>query len=75
MHSGEEFLEKAVRGKTGAYSNMTMVDAFSDSILLEFALMIGVIHISLGLLTLSYGAIGRGSAGCASWSGPTFISL
>lgn len=49
VSSGEEFLEKAVEVKQG-HTKYVMVDAFSDSILLEFALMVGVIHISIGLL-------------------------
>jgi V/A-type H+-transporting ATPase subunit I len=44
--TGQEFIDTAVSPK-GKYE---VLDAFTDSILLEFSLLIGVIHISLGLL-------------------------
>lgn len=43
--SGQEFLDLAVTKK-----GYVMLDAFSDSILLEFSLIIGMIHVSLSLL-------------------------
>lgn len=47
--SGEEFLEKGVTVKDH-HTKYEILDAFSDSILLEFSLIIGVIHIALSLL-------------------------
>jgi V/A-type H+/Na+-transporting ATPase subunit I len=47
--SGQEFIDTAVV-KKGHHMSYEVLDAFSDSILLEFSLMIGVIHISLSLL-------------------------
>lgn len=47
--SGQEFIDTAVVQK-GHHLSYEALDAFSDSILLEFSLMIGVIHISLSLL-------------------------
>lgn len=45
----QEFLEKAV-GKKGDKIAYVAYDEFRDNILLEFSLLIGVIHISLSLL-------------------------
>ena len=47
--SGGELLEMGVSNKNG-HMKMEVVDTFSDNILLEFALMIGIIHIALSLL-------------------------
>lgn len=47
--SGQEFLDLAVI-KKGQHLSYEALDAFSDSILLEFSLIIGIIHISLSLL-------------------------
>jgi V/A-type H+-transporting ATPase subunit I len=47
--SGREFLETAVV-KKGDHISYEALNAFSDSIFLEFSLLIGVIHISLSLL-------------------------
>lgn len=47
--SGQEFLDGAVAEEKGKISYQ-MFDAFSDSILLEFSLIIGVIHIAFSLL-------------------------
>jgi V/A-type H+-transporting ATPase subunit I len=47
--SGQEFLDMAVVKKAN-HLNYEVLNAFSDSILLEFSLLIGVIHISLSLL-------------------------
>jgi len=49
VHSGREFLDTVVV-KKGNHLMHEALDAFSDGILLEFSLMIGVIHISLSLL-------------------------
>jgi V/A-type H+-transporting ATPase subunit I len=49
VKSGQEFLDVAVTMK-GKHVNYEALDAFSNSILLEFSLIIGVIHISLALL-------------------------
>jgi V/A-type H+-transporting ATPase subunit I len=46
---GETFLEQGVK-KQGEHTKYEIADAFSDSIMLEFSLMIGVIHVALGLL-------------------------
>ncbi len=46
VQTGQEFIDAAVNPK-GQYE---VLDSFTDSILLEFSLLIGVIHISLGLL-------------------------
>ena len=47
--SGKEFLQGGVVNESGHLS-YPIIDAFNDAILLEFSLMIGVIHIALGLL-------------------------
>jgi len=47
--TGREMLEKATTQKEKVTS-YDMLDAFSDNVLLEFSLLIGVIHISLSLL-------------------------
>lgn len=47
--SGQEFLEMGVSQK-GNHTKMEVLDTFSDNILLEFSLMIGIIHIGLSLL-------------------------
>jgi V/A-type H+-transporting ATPase subunit I len=47
--SGQEFLDLAV-AKKGQHLAYVALDSFSDSILLEFSLIIGIIHISLSLL-------------------------
>jgi V/A-type H+-transporting ATPase subunit I len=47
--SGQEFLDLACV-KKGQHLAYVALDAFSDSILLEFSLMIGIIHISLSFL-------------------------
>lgn len=49
VKSGGEFLEQGVV-KKDEHLSYPIVDAFSDSILLELSLMIGVIHIALSLL-------------------------
>ncbi|MGC1878781.1 MAG: V-type ATP synthase subunit I [Rhabdochlamydiaceae bacterium] len=49
VSSGREFLDTAVV-KKGEHLKYEALDAFSDTILLELSLMIGVIHISLSLL-------------------------
>ncbi len=49
VQSGQEFLDAAVKIKDHHIEH-EVLDSFSDSILLEFSLLIGVIHISLGLL-------------------------
>ncbi len=47
--TGQEFLDGAVVNEKGKI-NYVMFDAFSDSILLEFSLIIGVIHIAFSFL-------------------------
>lgn len=47
--SGQEFLDRGV-SKKGAHTKSEVLNAFSDNILLEFSLMIGIIHIALSLL-------------------------
>jgi len=49
VKSGQEFLDGAVSEEKGRIS-YEMFDAFSDSILLEFSLIIGVIHIAFSFL-------------------------
>jgi len=49
VSSGQEFLDTAVKSKDHHIEYEAM-DAFTDSILLEFSLLIGVIHISLSLM-------------------------
>jgi V/A-type H+-transporting ATPase subunit I len=49
VSSGQEFLDLAV-AKKGQHIAHVALDAFTDSILLEFSLIIGIIHISLALL-------------------------
>ena len=49
VQSGQEFLDAAVKIKDHHIEH-EVLDSFSDSILLEFSLLIGVIHISLALL-------------------------
>ncbi len=47
--TGKEFLQGGIIEKDH-HLNYPIIDAFNDAILLEFSLMIGVIHIALGLL-------------------------
>jgi V/A-type H+/Na+-transporting ATPase subunit I len=47
--SGQEFLDLVVKEK-GGHMDYVALNSFSDSILLEFSLIIGVIHIALSLL-------------------------
>ncbi|MBS0606307.1 MAG: V-type ATP synthase subunit I [Parachlamydiales bacterium] len=49
VKNGQEFLDGAVSEEKGRIS-YEMFDAFSDSILLEFSLIIGVIHIAFSFL-------------------------
>jgi len=49
VKTGQEFLDGAVSEEKGRIS-YEMFDAFSDSILLEFSLIIGVIHIAFSFL-------------------------
>lgn len=47
--TGQEFLNTAITQK-GAHTKYVALKAFTDNVLLEFSLLIGLIHISLSLL-------------------------
>lgn len=47
--SGKEFLDKGVAYK-GKHLKKVIAETYSDNILLEFSLMVGIIHIALSLL-------------------------
>lgn len=49
VQTGEQFLEQAVTKKNG-HEKFVAEDAFSNNILLEFSLILGIIHISLSFL-------------------------
>lgn len=48
--SGEEFLQKGTKIEPGGRVKYAVYDEFRDSIFMEFALIVGVIHICLSLL-------------------------
>lgn len=62
--TGQEFLDGAITNENGKI-DYVMFDAFSDSILLEFSLIIGVIHIAFSFLRYLF----------RSWAGIGWIAF